>query len=195
MYAWLDRLENDQRPFLVSMVWIPLESLHSMGQTIVSWIVQHLKHILVGGATMILFKLLFAVVPNETFGYLLDFVVFSHTTFSRFTGSLSLSMVLVLIVVYWLSLAILWTPELSTPFMIANHCLWVVILSCFCSYLGALQMPVFFALMVYCFIGFVYSLREVDEQGSLLQRYRALISPRVLESRVEEVNSSFLKIL
>lgn len=175
MYNWLDRMEKEERPFLVALVANPLESLDSFGEGIVTWVKKNWKLIVIFAATLIGIKLAVTVIPADIFNGVLQFIIFSHTAFSRLTGSLSLSMVAVILVVYWLNVVVLWTPQLSTPFMIANHCVWVVTLGFFCSYLGAFQIPAFIVLVTYCFAGFLYSVRSVED-GNFLSKCKAVIA-------------------
>lgn len=166
MNSWLDRMETEDRPILVTLVTIPLETLDWYGKYIVDWVITHLKIILIGGASLFGVKLLVNILPAEVFLLLLDFVSFSHRLFGTLTGSLTTSMIIVLLVVYVVSIFLLWNPEVSVPFQIASNALWIIILGYLCSFLGAFQVPAFILLFGYCLVAYV-----------IHSRYKSLLTP------------------
>lgn len=166
MNSWLDRMETEDRPILVTLVVIPLETLDCYGKYIVDWVLTHLKVILISGASLFGIKLLVNVLPTEVFLFLLDFVAFSHRLFGMLTGSLTTSMIIVLLVVYGVSIVLLWNPDVSVPFQVASNALWIVILGYLCSFLGAFQVPAFIFLFGYCLVAYV-----------LHSKYRSVLTP------------------
>lgn len=184
MNSWLDRMETEDRPLLVTLVVIPLETIDCYGKYIVDWFITHLKIIIIGGASLFGIKLLVNILPSEVFLVLLDFVAFSHRLFGTLTGSLTTWMVIVLVVIYALSIFFLWNPEMPTiSFEIASNGLWIVILGYLCSFLGAFQVVAFICLFSYCLVAYV-----------LHGRYRSLIST-TNEENIEQGKTIFLKVL
>lgn len=176
MNSWLDRMETEDRPLLVSLVVIPLENIDCYGKYIVDWFITHLKIILIGGASLFGIKLLVNILPSEVFLVLLDFVAFSHRLFGALTGSLTTWMIVALIVIYILSIVFLWNPEVSiVSFQVASNGLWLVILGYLCSFLGAFQVPAFICLFSYCLVAYVLHSQSLlssttearEEQGKI----------------------------
>lgn len=177
-------MENDG---LVSIFSIPLETLHGLGSDIVNWILDHLKHIIIGGGAIVVIKVLISVLPSEFLAYLISFMIRSHNIFSALTNSLNLTTVVVMIAAFWVSVIFIWTKSFTIPFMIVNHILWAIILGYLCSFLGALQIPVFICFITYCFIGLLYSLNDVDVDGSFITKCKSLISTEKHNAQVDQV--------
>lgn len=66
-------------------------------------------------------------------------------------------------------LAFLWRSEVAFYFMIFGQSLWIVIVAYACSFLGALQVPVFVATLSYGLIGVIYDFksRTANDDSSL----------------------------
>lgn len=64
--------------------------------------------------------------------------------------------VIAVIVVYVTVVVFLWKQENSFYFMLLGQTLWVVLVAYGCSFLGALQVPLFLASLTYALVGVVY---------------------------------------
>lgn len=67
--------------------------------------------------------------------------------------------VIALIAVYVSTVAFVWRPDNQFYFMLLGQTLWIVLIAYACSFLGALQVPVFVASLTYALVGVVYDLR------------------------------------
>lgn len=167
MHSWLDRMENEQRPFLVALVIIPIETLDRYGMNLLEWVISHLKIIVIGSISLLGIKLLVSFVPSQWFIALLTLVSYSHQAFGLLTGSLTGSLVLVLIIGYALSVVLIWDQNWALPFQLMNHVLWVVLMGYMCSFLGAFQVPAFLFLFTYCVIAYVlHEQRKASETST-----------------------------
>lgn len=62
--------------------------------------------------------------------------------------------------VYLTAIAFLWKPEAAFYFMVFGQTLWIVIVAYACSFLGALQVPVFVATLSYSMVGVIYDFKS-----------------------------------
>lgn len=67
-----------------------------------------------------------------------------------------------IIVAYLTSVYFFWKPSNSKHFVIVGQSLWLAIISYGCSFLGALQLPVFLFIMLYIGVSIIYQLRYID---------------------------------
>lgn len=61
-----------------------------------------------------------------------------------------------------------WTKSKSFYFVLAGQSIWFLLLAYVCSFLGALQVPVFIIALTYSAVGFVYNMKyseEMDESS------------------------------
>lgn len=70
------------------------------------------------------------------------------------------SQVIALVLVYVTVVVAIWRPDNSFYFMLLGQTLWIVLIAYACSFLGALQVPVFLASLTYALAGVIYDLRE-----------------------------------
>lgn len=80
-----------------------------------------------------------------------------------------------MIIVYITLLVFLWKQENSFYFMILGQTLWIVFVAYGCSFLGALQVPIFLASLTYALIGIIFdfksrSQRNVDNNTTIVQQ-------------------------
>lgn len=61
----------------------------------------------------------------------------------------------------------MWKLDNSFMFMIVGQTLWIVILAYGCSFLGALQVPVFVAALIYALVGIIYDMKSTNSTSDL----------------------------
>lgn len=101
-----------------------------------------------------------------------------------------------MIIVYITLLLFLWKQENSFYFMILSQTLWIIFVAYGCSFLGAFQVPIFLASLIYALVGIIFdfksrSLRNVDN-ATIVQQIVNFLEVQVYTnvratSMVEEV--------
>lgn len=129
--------------------------LEKLGEFIIRFTLTHIKVILAGLSSLVALRLLIHYVPKEFFTGILSVLLWFHSIFGKIS-SLSLSMLAVLVIAYLITIKLMWSTSTSNTFVILSQGGWIFLVGFLCSYLGALQIPVFIALMIYGLIGMYY---------------------------------------
>lgn len=195
---WFERLEQNDRHLLVGVILAPLEGLETFGEYLTQQFIRHMQMIVGGSIGLFMLSLFIAYVPKGFFISLWRFIQCGHMLFTKTLSSIDYTIVLAVVIVYLTILAFLWKKENSFYFVILGQTLWIVIVAYICSFLGALQIPVFVASIIYAVIGVVYDFksRTTDEDSSIVQKivsfvnvqssYKSPISsPVVIQSKAE----------
>ncbi|XP_034113684.1 transmembrane protein 245 isoform X5 [Drosophila albomicans] len=187
---WFQRLEERDSNVLVSICLAPLEATEHCGRMLINWLCQHWQLLLSGCGVAICIKLLVLYAPKGFLLALWHWLTFSHGLFVRIIGFLNLYLLLVLIVIYLTSVHFFWTPEKSAHFVIAGQSMWVAIAGFLCSFLGALQVPVFLLVMAYVVVSTIYHLQTSDEMDSstLLERVNKLFDKQDFEKSLSNIS-------
>lgn len=159
---WIGKVEKEERPIVVSMVLLPFTGLDRLGECITKFTLTHIKFILIGLSSLIGLRILVHYVPKEFFSAILGIVVWLHSFFERIASSLSPLMLVILVISYLITIKILWNSSNSNTFVICGQGAWVFLIGYLCSYLGALQIPAFMAIMAYGLAGLYFD----DENSS-----------------------------
>lgn len=107
--------------------------------------------------------------------------------------------VIAVIIVYLTLLVFLWKQENSFYFMILGQTLWIIFVAYGCSFLGALQVPIFLASLTYALVGIIFdfksrSHRNVDNNTTIVQQivnflevqvYTNVRTPSIVQKLVE----------
>ncbi|XP_060646466.1 transmembrane protein 245 isoform X3 [Drosophila nasuta] len=187
---WFQRLEERDSNVLVSICLAPLEATEHCGRMLINWLCQHWQLLLSGCGVAICIKLLVLYAPKGFLLALWHWLTFSHGLFVRIIGFLNVYLLLVLIVIYLTSVHFFWTPEKSAHFVIAGQSMWVAIAGFLCSFLGALQVPVFLLVMAYVVVSTIYHLQTSDEMDSstLLERVNKLFDKQDFEKSLSNIS-------
>ncbi|XP_021711693.1 transmembrane protein 245 isoform X4 [Aedes aegypti] len=195
---WIERIERDEKHLLLGVLGAPVQGIDSLGEFLTEWLLGHLKIIGIGFGGLITLRLLVWVAPTEVFLSVWNFIVWKHSLFRALLGSLTLQMLVIIVVLYVASVYMLWKPELSTPFLIIGQLLWVLIVGYGCSFLGALQVPVFLGLLSYGAIGLIYNLQKDEKNARFIDKWHSLLdvtSYRLDDSKVEPSEGSRIEEL
>lgn len=79
---------------------------------------------------------------------------------------------------YFLIVMVYWTKSKSFYFVLAGQSIWFLLLAYVCSFLGALQVPVFIIALTYSAAGFVYNMKyseELDESSISETRNQSML--------------------
>ncbi|XP_062123979.1 transmembrane protein 245 isoform X2 [Drosophila sulfurigaster albostrigata] len=187
---WFQRLEERDSNVLVSICLAPLEATEHCGRMLINWLCQHWQLLLSGCGVAICIKLLVLYAPKGFLLALWHWLTFSHGLFVSIIGFLNVYLLLVLIVIYLTSVHFFWTPEKSAHFVIAGQSMWVAIAGFLCSFLGALQVPVFLLVMAYVVVSTIYHLQTSDEMDSstLLERVNKLFDKQDFEKSLSNIS-------
>ncbi|XP_055589999.1 transmembrane protein 245 isoform X2 [Uranotaenia lowii] len=190
--GWIERIEKDDRYLVMGVLGAPLHGIDSLGHFLTEWLKGHLRIIGIGFGALILLRLIVWIAPAEMFLGFWNFIVWNHSLFKTLLSSLSLQMLAIIVVLYVVSVYILWKPELSAPFLVFGQMLWILIVAYGCSFLGALQVPVFLGLLIYGAIGLVYNLQKDEQNVRFIDKWHSLLdmtSYRLNESKAEPLAS------
>ena len=86
---------------------------------------------------------------------------------------------------YLTSVYFFWKPSNSNRFIIAGQSLWIAIVSYFCSFLGALQVPAFLLIMLYVGASIIFHLRTTDDSSSLVDKLKKLLDKTDFEKSIK----------
>ncbi|XP_035775576.1 transmembrane protein 245-like isoform X5 [Anopheles albimanus] len=173
--GWIEQIEKDDKYLLLGVLSAPACWVDSLGEFLTGWLRDHLKIIGIGFGGLVLLRFILWLTPSEVFFSIWNFVVWNHSLFRSLLSSLSLHMVLVILLLYVISVYFLWTPEYSTPFLAIGQFLWMVIVGYGSSFLGALQVPVFLALLTYGAIGLVYNMQKDERNIRFIDKWHSLL--------------------
>lgn len=97
-----------------------------------------------------------------------------------------------IIAVYLASVYFFWNTSNSNRFVIAGQSLWVAIISYGCSFLGALQVPVFILIMLYVGASIIYHLQSTEGSSSIVDKLKKLLDKSDFEKSINSlrVNSN-----
>ncbi|XP_030371008.1 transmembrane protein 245 isoform X2 [Scaptodrosophila lebanonensis] len=181
LHNWFQRLEERDSNVLVSITLAPLEATEHCGRLLISWLCEHWQLLMAGLGVAGCIKLLVLYAPK---GFLLAIwhtVTFSHGLFVQVIGYINIYVLITVVVAYLTSVHFLWKPEKSAHFVIAGQSMWVAIAGYLCSFLGALQVPVFLLVMAYVVASTIYHLQTSEDTGSYLHRMQKLFDKNDFE--------------
>ncbi|XP_055313309.1 transmembrane protein 245 isoform X2 [Sitodiplosis mosellana] len=165
--CWFDRLEAEDTHLLVGVMLAPLEALESFGEYLWTSIVKHV-HLLIGGSVGLVFLRLFiAYAPKGVFCMLWRYIRWCHELCSNVLSSLDYKIVIAILIGYFLIVMVYWTKSKSFYFVLAGQSIWFLLLAYVCSFLGALQVPLFIIALTYSAAGFVYNMKYSEEMDEI----------------------------
>lgn len=175
---WFERLEQNDRHLLVGVALAPLEGLETFGEYLTRMFIRHMQMIIGGGIGLLLLSFFIAYVPKGFFISLWRFIQCGHMLFTKTLSSIDYTIVLAVVIVYLTVLAFLWKKENSFYFVVLGQTLWVVIVAYVCSFLGALQIPVFVASIIYAIVGVVYDFksRTSEDDSSIVEKIVSFVN-------------------
>lgn len=177
---WFDRLEKNDRHLLVGVALAPLEGLETFGEYLTRMFIRHMQWIVGGSIALFMLGLFLTYVPKGFFVTLWRFIQCGHMLFTKTLSSIDYTIVLAVVIVYLTILAFLWKKENSFYFVVLGQTLWVVIVAYICSFLGALQIPVFVASIIYAIVGVVYDFKSrtipTDEDSSIVEKIVSFVN-------------------
>ncbi|XP_053691930.1 transmembrane protein 245 [Sabethes cyaneus] len=185
---WIEQIEKDERYLVLGILGAPVQGVNSFGEFLTEWLIGHFRIIGIGCGVLVSLRLILWFAPTEIFFLLWNFLVWNHSLFKDILSSLTLQMLLFIIILYIVSVCMLWKVEFSTPFLIIGQMLWVLIIGYGCSFLGALQVPVFLGLLTYGAIGLIYNLQQDEKNVRFIDKWHSLLdatSYRLDESKIE----------
>ncbi|XP_017847387.1 transmembrane protein 245 isoform X3 [Drosophila busckii] len=187
---WFQRLEDNDSNILVSICLAPLEATEHCGRLLINWLCHHWQLLLAGCGVAVCIKLLVLYAPKGFLLALWHWVTFSHGLFVKIIGFLNVYMLLALIVIYLSSVHFFWKPEKNAHFIIAGQFMWIAIAGFLCSFLGALQVPVFLLVMAYVIVSTAYHLQtnEENETDTFLERFRKLFDRHDFEKSLSNLS-------
>ncbi|KAH8406986.1 hypothetical protein KR222_003335 [Zaprionus bogoriensis] len=187
---WFQRLEESDSNVLVSICLAPLEATEHCGRLLINWLCQHWQLLLSGCGVAICVKLLVLYAPKGFLLALWHWLLFSHGLFVRVIGFLNIYLLVALIVAYLATVHFFWRPEKSVHFVIAGQSMWIAIAGYLCSFLGALQVPVFLLIMGYVIVSTAYHLQtsEDNESASFLDRLQKLFDRNDFERSLSNIS-------
>ncbi|XP_012161452.1 transmembrane protein 245 isoform X3 [Ceratitis capitata] len=186
--GWFERLEERDSNVMVSICLAPLEATEYCGSLVVSWVREHWQLLTAGVGVATCIKLLVLYAPKGFLCAVWRFIVFSHSTLIQLIGFLNIYMLIAIIAIYLSSVYILWKPENSTKFVMAGQSLWIAVVSYGCSFLGALQVPVFILIMLYVGISIIYHMRTAEDSSSCIDKLKKLLDKTDFEKSVNNVS-------
>jgi hypothetical protein len=163
LHAWIDRVEAEDKHLLLGIITLPVEQVDKLGRRLAAWLFAHLKVLSVIVVGLVLIRLLMAFAPKEFFLALFDAIIWCHSTFCTLLSFLTIQIVIGFVIAYVIAVYFLWTPHTSNAFLITGQALWLVICGYCCSFLGALQLPLFLGLLIYGLVGLIYSLNNSED--------------------------------
>lgn len=92
-----------------------------------------------------------------------------------------------IIAVYLASVYFFWNTSNSNRFVIAGQSLWVAIISYGCSFLGALQVPVFILIMLYVGASIIYHLQSTEGSSSIVDKLKKLLDKSDFEKSINSL--------
>lgn len=97
---------------------------------------------------------------------------------------------IVLIILYLSSVHFFWSPQKSAQFLVAGQSMWIAIAGYLCSFLGALQVPVFLLIMGYVVVSTAYHLQANDdnESASFVDRLQKLFDRNDFERSLSNIS-------
>lgn len=175
---WFDRLEQNDRHLLVGVVLAPLEGLETFGEYLTRMFIRHMQMIVGGSIGLFMLSLFIAYVPKGFFVTLWRCIQCGHMLFTRTLSSIDYTIVLAVVIVYLTVLTFLWKKENSFYFVVLGQTLWIVIVAYICSFLGAFQIPVFAASIIYAIVGVVYDFksRTTEEDSSIVEKIVSFVN-------------------
>ncbi|XP_034485570.1 transmembrane protein 245 isoform X2 [Drosophila innubila] len=187
---WFQRLEERDSNVLVSICLAPLEATEHCGRLLINWLCQHWQLLLSGCGVAVCIKLLVLYAPKDFLLALWHWLTFSHGLFVRIIGYLNVYLLLGLIVIYLTSVHFFWTPEKSAHFVVAGQSMWIAVAGYLCSFLGALQVPVFLLIMAYVVVSTAYHLQTSDDSDSatFLDRVQKLFDKNDFEKSLSNIS-------
>ncbi|KAM7364274.1 transmembrane protein 245 isoform 3-T7 [Cochliomyia hominivorax] len=186
--GWFERLEERDSNVLVALSLGPLEATENCGKLLVDWLKEHWQVITAGVGIATCMKLLVLYAPKGFLCVVWRLIVFSHSLFVNIIGFLNIYLLAAIVAIYLTSVYFFWKPSNSNRFIIAGQSLWIAIISYVCSFLGALQVPVFIMIMLYVGASIIYHLRTTDESSSIVEKLKKLLNKTDFEKSISSLN-------
>ncbi|XP_065371624.1 transmembrane protein 245 isoform X2 [Calliphora vicina] len=186
--GWFERLEERDSNVLVALSLAPLEATENCGKFLVDWLKEHWQVITAGVGIASCMKLLVLYAPKGFLCAVWRLIVFSHSLFVQMIGFLNIYLLAAIVAVYLTSVYFFWKPSNSNRFVIAGQSLWIAIISYVCSFLGALQVPVFIMIMLYVGASIIYHLRITEETSSIVEKLKKLLDKTDFEKSISSLN-------
>ncbi|XP_068153780.1 transmembrane protein 245 isoform X7 [Drosophila tropicalis] len=179
--SWFQRLEERDSNVLVSICLAPMEATEHCGRLLILWLCEHWQLLLAGCGVAGCIKLLVLYAPKGFLLAIWSWVTFSHGLFVKIIGFLNVYVLIALVVIYLTTVHFFWRPENRAHFVVAGQSMWIAIAGYLCSFLGALQVPVFLLVMAYVTASTAYHLQISTDSGSYLHRLQKLFDKNDFE--------------
>lgn len=179
--AWIDRIDKDDVPILVGVASIPVDIVNCTGEIITLWLMNHIKILLIGFASLVSLQLTLYLVPAELFTSLINVTMNFHLLFGRIVGLLPPSMMVALVIGYVSLVMVMWRNDVDQTFAIAGQSFWMFLVAYMCSFLGAFQIPAFIAVTIYMIVGLVY-----DESNKNADTFIGRLGKTIFHAKASE---------
>ncbi|KAL5283780.1 TMEM245 family protein [Megaselia abdita] len=184
---WFDKLEENETNVFVGMCLAPVQTTEHSGRILVNWLKEHWQIIVAGLGIATCSKLLYFYAPKGFLCFLLKTVLLGHSIFAFSISFLNIYLLIAILVAYTSSVYLLWKPENSKYFAVAGQTLWIAIAGYGCSFLGALQVPVFFLIMLYVMASVLLYLRKIEGTQTLSDKFYKLFDKTTFTESVNEI--------
>ncbi|CRL07378.1 CLUMA_CG020355, isoform A [Clunio marinus] len=163
IYNWLSLIEETEMPIAFGLFMLPFNGFDKLGEIIACWLMTHMKILLILIGSLTMLQIIYYYVPSIVFSAAASSIIWLHTFLGNMIGSLSLTLVLSLLFCYGISVVLLWNESRSKLFTIIGQGIWVLIVAYVCSFLGAVQIPAFAAVVIYGLAGLLTDEESVDD--------------------------------
>ncbi|XP_055373734.1 transmembrane protein 245 isoform X3 [Condylostylus longicornis] len=197
LHEWFEGLEENDTNIFVAISFAPIQTMEYSGRLLVNWLKKHWQ-ILTAGLLFVMFtKIFFLYAPMNLFCWIWRMIIYSHSIFSGLINFLSIYQVILLVSLYVSTVIFFWSSKNATYFSIIGQLIWIILIGYICSFLGALQVPVFLFLMLYCAISIIYYIQKPESQdsekpyvqttGGMRQRFMTLLDKNIFKYSIEKV--------
>lgn len=186
---WINKVESEETPIVIAIALIPFTGLEKLGEFITRFTLTHIKVIIMGLSSLVVLRILVNYVPKEFFTGILSLILWLHSIFGRVTGSLSPSMIIILVICYLITIKLMWSTSSSNTFVILSQGVWMFLVGYLCSYFGALQIPAFIAIVIYSLIGLIY-FDEESNKSEIVKKIKKTFNKKEEEENEEEIRET-----
>ncbi|XP_037913643.1 transmembrane protein 245 isoform X4 [Hermetia illucens] len=186
--GWFTGLEETDTNVFYAICMAPLEVTEKSGRCLGDWLRTHWQVLVGGVAALTTAKLLWLYAPKGLFCWAWKMVVFGHSLFAGIMNMISIYMLITIIAIYLTTVYFLWRAENSQYFLLAGQSIWIFLVGYACSFLGALQVPAFMAVIAYAGVAiFLYLRQPRRDSHDIIQRFSKLLDSQSYASYVSAV--------
>ncbi|XP_075983150.1 transmembrane protein 245 isoform X2 [Anticarsia gemmatalis] len=192
--SWFEDLEKSNTSVVFGLMGIPVNIVNFASDTVGQQFLDHYKTVIGLLSAIFVMPWLYNSVPRSfvcLFWQLSSFVGFSTTLLISVCSSY---ITLTIVLAYFISIYVLWTPQRASIFRITSQVMWLVVSSFLASLTGSLQVYTFVILQAICVTGFALEVLDVhkkllarDPEASLiLALHKAFLNEHIAEKPIDE---------